>query len=173
MEIKDFKELTSFVNEEADKFFETYGEKLVVEKLVGSLIKNLIFYFKLEAGYLKRKETRELKLKEAIETMPHGFMWKVFHYSLWVKIRTLKAEEFRKMKLEKAIATMPHSKAWQFFHSKLWVKIKAIKSEQDKVEQEEQEVVKCEQEPVTKELEPVTAIVTVKQEPIVEIEETD
>lgn len=130
MEIKDFKELTSFVNEEADKFFETYGEKLVVEKLVGSLIKNLIFYFKLEAGYLKRKEMRELKLKEAIETMPHSFIWKLFHPTLWSQI-------------------------------------KAIKREEDKAEQQKSV------EPDIKQSEPVTAIVTVKQEPIVEIEETD
>lgn len=174
MEIKEFKDLTTFVNDEADKFFETYGEKLVVGKLVGSLIKNLTFYFKLEAGYLKRKEKRELKLKEAIETMPHSIIWKILHYSLWVKIKTLKAEEFRKMKLEKAIATMPHSKIWQLFHPKLWAQIKAIKDEQDKVEQKQQELVKCEQEPITKELEPVTAVVVVKEEPnIVEIEETD
>ncbi len=93
MEIKDFKELTNFVNDEADKFFETYGEKLVVGKLVGALIKNLIFYFKLEAGYLKRKETRELRLKEAIETMPHSFVWKIFHYSLWAKIKAIKSEQ--------------------------------------------------------------------------------
>ena len=173
MEIKEFKDLTGFVNDEADKFFETYGEKLVVGKLVGSLIKNLIFYFKLEAGYLKRKEKRELKFKEAIETMPHSIIWKIFHYSLWVKIKTLKADEFRELRLKKAIETMPHSKIWQLFHPKLWAQIKAIKDEQDKVEQKEQEQVKSEQEPVTKELEPVTAIVTVKQESIVEIEETD
>lgn len=93
MEIKDFKALTSFVNEEADKFFETYGEKLVVSDLVGSLIKNLVFYFKLEAGYLKRKETRELKLKEAIETMPHSFVWKIFHPTLWAQIKAIKKEQ--------------------------------------------------------------------------------
>lgn len=136
MEIKDFKGLTNFVNEEADKFFETYGEKLVVGKLVDSLIKNLVFYFKLEAGYLQRKEKRELKLKEAIETMPHGFIWKIFHLTLWAQIKAIKKEE---------------------------EEVKQIKREEQTKEKEES---------VIKRLEPVTAVVTVKQEPVVEIEET-
>ncbi len=176
MQVKDFKELTSFVNDEADKFFETYGEKLVVADLVGALIKNLTFYFKLEAAYLRRKEKRELKLKEAIETMPHCFIWKLFHYDLWRQIKDAKADELREQKVKKAIETMPHSSIWKLMHPKLWAQINAIKKEQDEFQKKEEErVSKSEQEVKTKELAPIeatVAVVTVK-EPVVEVEEPD
>lgn len=143
MKIEDFKELTNFVNDEADKFFETYGEKLVVSELVVSLVKNLNFYFKLEAGYLRRKEKRELKLKEAIETMPHNFIWKLFHYDVWRQIKAIKAEEDR-LKKE--------------------VEERAKKDlELNKAGQNKQEVVE-------KKLEPITAVVAVKEQEVEVIE---
>ena len=47
---------------------------------------------------LYRREKRQLALQEAIDTMPHGFFWKIFHWSLWQKIKALQIAEKQKSK---------------------------------------------------------------------------
>ncbi len=98
MEIKDYKDLTEFIADEQIKFQENFGVAKVSPKMLKFIEENLMKYVKLYDRPLYRREKRELVLREALETMPHGFFWKIFHWSLWQKIKALQYAEKQKTK---------------------------------------------------------------------------
>ena len=55
---------------------------------------------KLYSSPVYRRSKREIKLAEAIDTMPHGFWWKMFHSKLWKQIKRLEADKKRLQELE-------------------------------------------------------------------------
>lgn len=101
MEIKDYKDLTEFISDESLKVQENLGAHKVSTKMLKFTEDNLMKYVKLYDGPLYRREKRQLALQEAIETMPHGFFWKIFHWSLWQKIKSLQNAEKQKAKVIK------------------------------------------------------------------------
>lgn len=93
MEIRNFSDLTQFVYDEYLKITENFGIQTASESMIEFVEKNVKKYTKLYSGPLYRSAKRELILREAIETMPHGFIWKIFHWDLWQKIKKLQAKE--------------------------------------------------------------------------------
>ena len=98
MEIRDYKDLTEFIADEQIKFQENFGATKVSSKMLKFTEDNLMKYVKLYDRPLYRREKRQLALQEAIDTMPHGFFWKIFHWSLWQKIKALQIAEKQKSK---------------------------------------------------------------------------
>lgn len=86
-DITDFKDLTSFLYNEYEKLSESFGIQLAPEELINFTVKSLKKYYELFDGPLYRSIQRTVKLREAIETMPHGFIWKFFHYDLWKRVK--------------------------------------------------------------------------------------
>lgn len=89
MEIKNFSDLSDFIYNEYSKIFENFGVMQASEKMVNFAEKSLIKYTKLYDKPLYKKAKRELVIQEAIDTMPHSFFWKIFHYDLWQKIKSI------------------------------------------------------------------------------------
>lgn len=86
-DIKDFKDLTGFLYTEYEKLGDSFGIVLAPEDLINFTIKSLKKYYKLFDGPLYRSIQRKVKLREAIETMPHSFIWKFFHADLWKRVK--------------------------------------------------------------------------------------
>ena len=100
MEIRNYSDLTDFVMRESAKL-----EDMGVKKPSQSFIKynelTLMKYIKMYDKPLYRKEKRKLVLQEALDTMPHGWVWKLFHPELWRKIKEIKLKEAQQEKKQK------------------------------------------------------------------------
>lgn len=90
MEINDFSELSNFIADENLKIQENYGVQKLSDKMIEFSEKNILKYAKLYDKPLYKKEQRKIALQMAIDTMPHGFLWKIFHWDLWQKIKPIK-----------------------------------------------------------------------------------
>ena len=99
MEIRDFSELTNFLSTESLKMMDCFGLKKF-DKIVKFSERELKRYMKLYSSPIYRRSKREIKLAEAIDTMPHGLWWKMFHIKLWKQIKRLEAEKKRLQELE-------------------------------------------------------------------------
>lgn len=92
MEIKNYSDLTDFISNENLKTQENFGAKKASNKMMKFMEDNLIKYIKLYDKPLYRREKRKIAFDEAIDTIPHGFVWKFFHSSLWRKIKPFQQE---------------------------------------------------------------------------------
>ena len=93
MNIQNFSDLTSFINDENLKLQESFGINVNSKTMIRYVEKTLKRYIKLYDKPLYRRVKRDLELQEAIETMPHSWVWKIFHTKLWNKIKLLKDNE--------------------------------------------------------------------------------
>ncbi|MBQ8425500.1 MAG: hypothetical protein IJX17_05720 [Clostridia bacterium] len=93
MNIQNFSDLTSFINDENLKLQESFGINVNSKTMIRYVEKTLKRYIKLYDKPLYRRVKRDLELQEAIETMPHSWFWKIFHSKLWNKIKLLKDNE--------------------------------------------------------------------------------
>lgn len=93
MEINNFTDLTEFLGEEYTKNADNFKVVKPSNKMVNFVEKETIKYAKAYAKPLLKSEKRRIKLWEAIDTMPHGFWWKLFHSNLWAKIKMLEDEK--------------------------------------------------------------------------------
>ena len=93
MKIENFSDLTSFINEENLKLQESFGININSKMMIRYVEKTLKKYVKLYDKPLYRKVKRELELEEALDTMPHSFMWKMFHSKLWAKMQMIQNQE--------------------------------------------------------------------------------
>ncbi len=93
MNIQNFSDLTSFINDENLKLQESFGINVNSKTMIRYVEKTLKRYIKLYDKPLYRRVKRDLELQEAIETMPHSWVWKIFHSKLWNKIKLLKDNE--------------------------------------------------------------------------------
>lgn len=101
MEIKDYSDLTNFMSDENLKMQETYGAKKVSTKMLEFSEDNLIKYAKLYDRPLYKRAKRKIIFEEALDTIPHGFVWKIFHTSLWRKIKPYQQEFLEQTKKTK------------------------------------------------------------------------
>ena len=108
MEIKDYSELTGFVGSEFEKM-QDLGIQRPSQNFIKYNEQTLMKYVKLYDGPLYRQEKRNLALKEAISTMPHGWLWKLFHPILWGQIKAM--PEYRKEKKVKVKKTKEDKKS--------------------------------------------------------------
>lgn len=94
MEINEFSDLSDFVVNEVDKASEVTGAAQPSKKLIKYMNNQIHKYAKLYSKPLYKAEKERIKLWRAINTMPHSFLWKMFHRDLWLKIQAeLKKQE--------------------------------------------------------------------------------
>lgn len=119
MKIEEFEELTAFMANEFYKMTDTYGVKKPSEHFIKFTEDTLIKYsqlydkplFKLQKANVKllyKQKMLENKIENAIFTMPHGWIWKFFHYELWKKVKERLPQEDKskkKTKDEKKVET--------------------------------------------------------------------
>ena len=98
MKIKEYEDLTSYMSDEWMKVSETFGAQKPSKKIMDFVTKNLIKHIdmydkplhklkKIEIKNMFFVQKRELELQRAIDTMPHGKIWKFFHSDLWERIK--------------------------------------------------------------------------------------
>lgn len=100
LKINNVSDLTDFIYSESNKMTTKLRAKHSSAKFVEFTEKTLEKYIKLFDKPLYRQTKRELILQEAINTMPHGWLWKLFHWDLWVKIKNLENEDNPKIQAE-------------------------------------------------------------------------
>ena len=93
MEIKDFSELTTFIQDECLKLQENFKLRNLSDKIIPYTEKTILRYVKLYDKILFKREKRKLALQIALDTMPHGFFWKLFHADLWYQIQEIEKAE--------------------------------------------------------------------------------
>ena len=93
MDINNFTDLTEFLGEEYTKNADNFKIVKPSNKMVNFVDKETIKYAKCYAKPLLKSEKRRIKLWEALDTMPHGFWWKLFHSKLWKQIKRLESEK--------------------------------------------------------------------------------
>ena len=111
MNINEFSDLSDFTLGEVEKIGDFVDGVGPSKKLIKSMNNQIMRYTKLYSKPLFKAEKRRIKLWEAIDTMPHGFWWKLFHARLWKQVKAeLKAqgmlnkyEEEKKQELEKQV----------------------------------------------------------------------
>ena len=111
MNINEFSDLSDFTLGEVEKIGDFVDGVGPSKKLIKSMNNQIMRYTKLYSKPLFKAEKRRIKLWEAIDTMPHGFWWKLFHARLWKQVKAeLKAqgminkyEEEKKQEPEKQV----------------------------------------------------------------------
>lgn len=96
--INNFSDLTNFVYDEFEKMQGNFGIKNPSTSFIDFTEKSLKKYVKLYNKPLFRQAKRELILNEAFNTMPHGWIWKLFHADLWKKMKYIMKQEENKIK---------------------------------------------------------------------------
>ncbi len=92
MQINDYQDLTSFVGEEYEKMQDSFNVVTPSKAFIKTLEANCLKYYKLYDKPFYKREKMELKIEEAIYTMPHGKVWQFFHKRLWLKVQERLAE---------------------------------------------------------------------------------
>ena len=99
MQFNDFSELTSFIYLEYEKLKDNFDIKHSSQKFVKFVEDTLQKYISLYDKPLYIKAKRDLSVQIAIDTMPHGFVWKIFHPTLWGLVKErLKIKKKKKSK---------------------------------------------------------------------------
>lgn len=93
MNFNDFSDLSSFIYSEFDKLQESFGINQIPMKTIRFVEKSIKKYIKLYDKPLYEKEKREIRLKIALDTMPHSWLWKIFNAKLWSKIKVILSQE--------------------------------------------------------------------------------
>ena len=93
MEIHNFKDLTGFMYGEYEKMSEIFGIEKTPKRTIRFVERALRKRTKLYDKPLLLKEKRRLALDIAFDTMPHGFLWKIFHSKLWKKMKSILEQE--------------------------------------------------------------------------------
>ncbi len=108
-EINNFDDLTSFMNAQYAKMSEVYGLVKPSQDYLEFVESTLVKYSKLYDKPLERKIKRQIALMEAIDTMPHGWLWKLFHWDLWQIIKKIPefAPEIKPCKKEEHSCSEP------------------------------------------------------------------
>lgn len=111
MEIKDYSDLTDFISNENIKTQENFGAKKASNKMMKFMEDNLIKYVKLYDKPLYKREKRKIAYDEAVDTIPHSFIWKIFHSTLWRKIKPIQDEfKFQEKNVKKPSRMMESEK---------------------------------------------------------------
>lgn len=107
MEIKDFSELTIFIQDECLKLQENFKLQNLSDKIIPYTEATILKYVKLYDKVLFKKEKRKIALEMAINTMPHGFLWKLFHANLWYQIQEMQKSKNEENLAESSLEAVP------------------------------------------------------------------
>jgi len=108
MEIKNYSDLSDFVFAEYEKL-QDFGVAKPPEFVLRAMDKACIKYMKLYSKPLYKKQKAKLKLQEALDTMPHGFIWRLLHPKLWKQVQA----ELKKQQQEQKQQTQPQPQQQQ------------------------------------------------------------
>lgn len=86
MDINNYSDLSNFVFSEYEKL-QDFGVAKPPAYVLKVMDKSCIKYMKLYSRPLYRKQKAKLKLQEALDTMPHGIIWKLLHPKLWAQVQ--------------------------------------------------------------------------------------
>lgn len=93
MNINEFSDLSDFTLGEVEKIGDFVDGVGPSKKLIKYMNNQIMKYAKLYSKPLLKTEKQKIKILEAIDTMPHGFLWKLFHTRLWKQVKAeLKAQ---------------------------------------------------------------------------------
>ena len=104
MDINNYSDLSNFVFAEYEKL-QDFGVSKPPAYVLKAMDKACIKYMKLYSKPLYRKQKAKLKLQEALDTMPHNFIWRIFHPRLWEQVQVA----LTKQKQENIEKTQPQS----------------------------------------------------------------
>lgn len=90
----DFSQLTEFVNNEFQKMREVYGVENFSAKMLNKITGSIWAHYKMLSNLDKKKVKFMIKVEWAKFTMPHNWLWKIFHSRIWKKVK----EELEKEK---------------------------------------------------------------------------
>lgn len=110
MQINDYQDLTSFVGQEYEKMQDSFNVVTPSKTFIKTLEANCLKYYKLYDKPFFKREKMELKIEEAIYTMPHGKIWQFFHKRLWLKVQERLAEMEKAEKELKQVYAPPQQK---------------------------------------------------------------
>ena len=86
MDINNYSDLSNFVFSEYEKL-QDFGVSKPPAYVLKAMDKACIKYMKLYSKPLYKKQKAKLKLQEALDTMPHGIIWRLLHPKLWEQIQ--------------------------------------------------------------------------------------
>lgn len=104
MDINNYSDLSNFVFSEYEKL-QDFGVSKPPAYVLKAMDKACIRYMKLYSKPLYRKQKAKLKLQEALDTMPHGFIWRLLHPKLWAQVQA----ELSKQQQEQKQQNQPQS----------------------------------------------------------------
>lgn len=94
LEINKFSELTDFVYEEIDKLKGTFGVVKMPQDITDFVANMIKQYCNIYNKPFLAKTKHEAKVLSAIVTMPHSWLWRVFHPQIWKEVKLeLKLDE--------------------------------------------------------------------------------
>lgn len=93
MDLDNFSDLSNFIYQEYEKMSDAFGITQLPAKSIKFAEKSIRKYTKLYDKPLFEKEKRELRLKVALDTMPHSWLWKIFNAKLWAKMKLILAQQ--------------------------------------------------------------------------------
>ncbi len=100
MDNKDYFELTEFICNQYQRYLETFGDIQAPADYLKKLFKRTSKREEKFSKYFFFKDDMSIKVSKAIDTMPHGFLWKIFHKKLWHKCKQILEEQERLKKIE-------------------------------------------------------------------------
>ena len=105
-EIKSFSDLTDFIYSEHIKMQESLGLQQPSTQFCEFVEDSLKSYSKLYAKPFLRQKKRDAKLLEALNTRPHGWIWKLFHGRLWSQIKVIEKDERKAKELKDKLSEL-------------------------------------------------------------------
>ena len=84
---EEFKELTQFFHDEYSKIQQAYGIQDIPTRDIKVVTKATTRKLKKYAKLDDWKDVRRIKVQKALFTMPHNFIWKMFHKKLWYYVQ--------------------------------------------------------------------------------------
>lgn len=95
--INDFQQNTDFLNSEFQKLQMVYGGQQIPAGMLKKISNSIWSQYKTLNVLDKKKTKLKIKIEWAIFTMPHNWLWKMFHSRLWQLVKMeLKAREEQK-----------------------------------------------------------------------------
>lgn len=85
MDNKDYEELSEFTCKQYQSYLETFGDIKAPASYLTRVFKRLSRREAMFDKYFRSRDQMSIKVSRAIDTMPHGWLWKKFHRKLWLK----------------------------------------------------------------------------------------
>lgn len=109
MDNKDYEELSEFTCSQYQSYLNTFGDIKAPANYLTRVFQRLSRREAMFDKYFRSRDQMSIKVSRAIDTMPHGWLWKKFHRKLWLKCQEelkhrKELEEVVKSELAKAQA---------------------------------------------------------------------